>query len=116
MDVTYSPYFEPTLQQLDRVMLAQHGPPMPSSGAAVPSDIMHSSNESKEQVSVLQTMQHMFNTHVIGLNGQHLWFWAFVLFLFGVVMLGLHVFQISKLDELLATQKELMNLMRKLAP
>lgn len=133
MDLSFTPYFEPTLQQLDRVMLTQHVVDMPPNRPPnPPNNIAQAQVSSRttraypppypqyqpvrsKRVSsdTFRNIRQMFENHLVGPNGEYMWFWFGMLFLFCAVLIGLHVFEISKLDTLLAKQQEMLLMMHK---
>lgn len=126
MDLSFTPYFEPTIQQMDRVMLAQQVPP-PLNGrptnAPVPSSkknqriepypLSQTVRSKKVSSDTFRNIQEMFENHLVGPKGEYMWFWFVMLFVFCVILIGLHVFEISKLDKLLSNQANLILMMHK---
>ena len=129
MALSFSPYFSTAEQTLDRVMLAQHVnltqdplPPVaqPNPVTAPPTKrVVHMQPLSTEHqrsdstpnyvsTNPVHMLKYFVESKLLGNKNEHAWFWFIILFVFCIVMLGLNMFLVNKVNYGLDLQSRLL--------
>lgn len=114
MALTFSPFFSPSEQTLDKVMLAQHvnltqtAPPPTPTVQVKPEQVSADPQPKYVSTNPIHVARYFVESSILGFENEHAWFWFVILFVFCIVMLGLNIFLVRKVDSVLDIQSRLL--------